>query len=295
MNKNHLVINRDGLTLSADLLGDVDQPLVLLVHGFPDTPKSWHAVAEKLVHAGYCVLMPWLRGYTLESCSNTAHYDHLAAGEDLNAWRLTLGKAKAHLVGHDWGALAAMSVATRQPEGWASLSSLAIPPFQRAELAWRLLPTQLRMSAYMLRMQSTHAGTLIRRNDCAYLRQLWQTWSPSWHFSEAQFQPVREAFSHPAVAHASTRYYRALFTLQQSQTRAALASVRQTISVPTLFMSGLADGCMHRKLLTTLTDPMRFPAGIDSVHLPDCGHFLQAEQPELVSMELLRHFARYPA
>lgn len=289
-----LSLEHDGLTLTADLLGDPTRDLVMLVHGFPDTPHSWHAVADILVEAGYCVLLPWLRGYTLASCRRDAHYNHFSAGGDLEAWRQKLGHDRVHLVGHDWGAIAAQSIAACAPDGWASLSSLAIPPFQHPEKAWRLLPGQLIRSSYMLRLQTPGAGNYVRRDNCAYLHRLWTTWSPGWQFSDSQFQAVRDALGHPETAHASTRYYRALFTWNQPRTREALASVRQDIRVPTLALSGIEDGCMHSGLMDAAIDPLSFPAGVRAVCLPDCGHFLQAEQPERVAAELLRHFSQYP-
>ena len=40
-----------------------DGPLALLLHGFPDTPRSFDAVAQALAAQGFRVVAPWLRGY----------------------------------------------------------------------------------------------------------------------------------------------------------------------------------------------------------------------------------------
>lgn len=287
--RQSITLQREQLTLSAWLEGPADAPLVMLVHGFPDTPHGWDAVAAGLVAAGYRVLRPWLRGYTPASVHCEADYDALSAAQDLLAWREQLGVEVTHLVGHDWGAVAAMAAVASRPAAWQSLTTLAIPPLQRMERAWRLLPTQLQYSAYMLEMQSLSAVQGIRANRCARLRELWRIWSPGWDFSEAQFAPVQAAFVEANVAWAATRYYRALFTLWRSKTRKLFLLARYPLRVPTLALTGVRDGCMQSALYEALVDPAMFPCGIRVERLADCGHFLQMERPDAVLDELLSH------
>ena len=284
-----LYLRRDQLTLTAWLEGPESAPLVMLVHGFPDTPHGWDAVAQGLLAAGYRVLRPWLRGYTPSSVHPDADYDAYAASLDLLAWQRELGQQPIHLIGHDWGAIAAMAAVASEPSAWQSLTILAIPPFQRVERAWRLLPAQLRNSAYMLEMQSLNAVQGIRANDCARLHELWQIWSPGWDFTPAQFAPVQQAFLEADVAWAATRYYRALFTPWRGNTRMLYTLARRALKVPTLALTGAQDGCMQAELFDVLVDPAMFPAGIQCQRLPDCGHFLQAEQPQAVLLALLPH------
>lgn len=283
-----LRLPRDGLVLDALLDGPDDAPLVLLVHGFPDTPHAWDALTPALVAAGYRVLRPWLRGYTVDSARADARYDLVAVADDLVAWRDSLG-GQAHLVGHDWGAVASMTAVAGDSRGWLSLSVLAIPPLQRLERAGTLLPVQLWQSSYMLLLQSEAAPWLIRQRDAAYLRRLWRQWSPGWDFSEADFAPVRDAFAHPAIARAATRYYRSLFTPHRAGTRAFYTRLRRPLRVPVLALAGEGDGCLHAGLLDRIVDERLFPAGISQVVLAGCGHFLQAERPQAVADELLAH------
>lgn len=284
-----IALYRDAMRLDALLDGPDGAPLVLLVHGFPDTPHGWSDLVAPLVQAGFRVLRPWLRGYTPDSAFAGARYDLLAVGADLNAWRAHLGARQAHLVGHDWGAIATLIAAGDAPDAWCSASLLAIPPLQRPERGWRLLPRQLGHSAYMLLLQSELSPRFIRQGNGAYLRHLWRQWSPGWDFSEAQFAPVQRAFAHPAVARAATRYYRSLFTVHKAATRDFLAALRRPLPLPVLALAGVQDGCMQAGLLAALIDPRLFPAGIRHAVLPGCGHFLQAERPQAVLDELLPH------
>lgn len=267
-------------------------PVVFLMHGFPDTPYGWNTVAQGLLNAGFTVVRPWLRGYTAESVSIAESYDPYTAGLDLLAWRDQFAGRAVHLVGHDWGAVAAMAAVATDAAAFKTLVLLAIPPFQKVERAWALLPKQMKLSSYMLEMQSGSAPAKVMANQCGRLRALWASWSPGWQFTEADFAPVLQAFSIPGVAWAATRYYRSLFTLHRATTRAIYVTSRKPLGVPTLAMAGVKDGCMQAGLFDAMVEPVCFPKGVRTVLLDDCGHFLQAERPDAVLRELLDHIAR---
>jgi pimeloyl-ACP methyl ester carboxylesterase len=289
MTRSVLQLQRDNLLLSALVDGPEQGAVAMLVHGFPDTPHSWNGVAEGLVQAGYQVVRPWLRGYTPGSVNPDAAYDPFNAGLDLLAWRAKFEGRDVHLVGHDWGAVAAMAAAATDAQAWKSLSLLAIPPFQKVERAWRLMPRQLRQSAYMLEMQSSNAPAKLLVNQFGRIRALWNSWSPGWKYSEAEIQAVFDAFSNSGVAWAATRYYRSLFTLHRAATRSIYALSRKPLAVPTLVMAGENDGCMQAALLPAMVEHQCFPKGVRTCTLSECGHFLQAERPDAVLKELLAH------
>ena len=47
--------------------GADDAPLVLCLHGFPDIPRTWAPLTQRLTGAGYRVVCPWLPGYAPSS------------------------------------------------------------------------------------------------------------------------------------------------------------------------------------------------------------------------------------
>jgi len=57
-------------------------------------------------------------------------------------------------------------------------------------------------------------------------------------------------------------------------------------------LAGLDDGCMNIRLHQALAQTSYFPQGIESVYVPDCGHFLQAEQPNIIAQYLIQHFQK---
>ncbi|MDC5389307.1 alpha/beta hydrolase [Acinetobacter baumannii] len=295
-----LTLNRDGLTLHGTLYGEADASLVVLIHGFPDTPHSWDHVYPLLVKAGYQVFVPWLRGYTQDSVNRQAHYGLASALADLAAW-LELLKAKgrlknkAHLVGHDWGAAIAMSFASGQSEALHSMSLLAVPPIPNLKDIVKAIPNfprQLYMSSYMLLMQSRFAEQVLSRNNAGFVEKIWRKWSPTWNFTESDFSPTHAAFQNPDIAWAATRYYHNLFAVLNSDNLRANRHLLSPVTIPTLALAGLDDGCMNIRLHQALAQTSYFPQGIESVYVPGCGHFLQAEQPNIIAQYLIQHFQK---
>ena len=101
-------------------------PLVLAIHGFPDTPHTWSVIGPALAAQGYRVVAPFLRGYApsgLPARDTTTKI----LGEDTVALITALGEPRAHLLGHDWGAEAVYAAAGLAPERIITLTAVGIP------------------------------------------------------------------------------------------------------------------------------------------------------------------------
>ena len=61
---NVIEIRANGLVFEADARGERGQPLVLLLHGFPQTRHSWRNQLGPLADAGYYAVAPDQRGYS---------------------------------------------------------------------------------------------------------------------------------------------------------------------------------------------------------------------------------------
>src|SRR5262245_26717623 len=102
-------------------------PLVLLLHGFPDTAHTWEHVLPKLAQAGYRAVAPFTRGYHPTELSPDNKYDTDTLASDAIALVDALGGAPAILVGHDWGASAAYGAVGMAPDKFRLLVTLAVP------------------------------------------------------------------------------------------------------------------------------------------------------------------------
>ncbi|MCV6613978.1 MAG: alpha/beta hydrolase, partial [Cellvibrionaceae bacterium] len=184
-------------------------PLVLLLHGFPDIHHSWRAQINALAEAGYHCVAPLMRGY--EPSSQTGPYFIAAIASDINAWLKALGQEKAHLIGHDWGAVVSYAYAALYPNRLYSLTTLAIPHMPEFSRGMKEISEQRWNSAYMAFFQLRGiAEWRIKRNNFAYLDKLWRRWSPGWNYKPSQIDKVKQQLAQPGVLTAALSYYRAL-------------------------------------------------------------------------------------
>src|SRR5260370_41284240 len=91
-------------------------PLVLCLHGFPDTAHSFRNKMPALSAAGYHCVAPFMRGCSPTDPAPDGRYDSAALSEDALALITALGYKDAILFGHDWGAVAAYGAAAASPD-----------------------------------------------------------------------------------------------------------------------------------------------------------------------------------
>ena len=131
---------RSGLTFTADVAGPAGGPLVLLLHGFPESRHSWRAALPVLGAAGYRCVAPDQRGYSAGARPDPADLSNYAFDKLVNdaieiAAAAGYEGKRFHQVGHDWGGQVSWGVANAHPERLASLTVLSRPhplSFRRA-------------------------------------------------------------------------------------------------------------------------------------------------------------------
>jgi pimeloyl-ACP methyl ester carboxylesterase len=153
----------DGLVLDAVDTGPADGPVVLLLHGFPQSSWCWRRVWPAVTAAGLRVVAPDQRGYSPDARpADVRRYRMAALVSDAVAVLDAAGAERAHVVGHDWGAAVAWQLAGRHPERVRTLTAVSVPhPAAFAE-ALRTDPDQRARSRYMKDWQepSTEAALL---------------------------------------------------------------------------------------------------------------------------------------
>lgn len=120
-------VERDGLTFDVLDDGPVDGEPIVLLHGFPERATSWRYVAPILNTAGFRTLALDQRGYSPGARPKRRRdyrIDEIAA--DTRALIDAVG-GSAHVVGHDWGAIAAWSTAMQHPEAVRTLTAVSVP------------------------------------------------------------------------------------------------------------------------------------------------------------------------
>ncbi|MEU3933763.1 alpha/beta hydrolase [Streptomyces sp. NPDC029044] len=103
-------------------------PLVLLLHGFPESWYAWRHQLPALAAAGYRAVAVDVRGYGRSSRPPEVDaYRMLELVEDNVAVVEALGERSAVLVGHDWGATIAATSALVRPEIFRAVGLLSVP------------------------------------------------------------------------------------------------------------------------------------------------------------------------
>ena len=110
--------------------GDLESPLVVLLHSFPEFWYSWRNQIPALRREGFRVVAPDLRGYNLSEQAQSG-FDMDTLTSDIFELIKFLQKREACIVGHGWGAVIAWSFAARFPEYTKKLVAVNAPPAPR--------------------------------------------------------------------------------------------------------------------------------------------------------------------
>jgi pimeloyl-ACP methyl ester carboxylesterase len=111
-------------------------PLVLLLHGFPESWYSWRHQFKPLADAGYHVVAPDMRGYgKSDKPSGIEAYNQVEVVNDIIGLVPALGYEKAVVIGHDWGAPTAWATALHHPDVVRAVGALSVPFLPRSPVA----------------------------------------------------------------------------------------------------------------------------------------------------------------
>lgn len=282
-----ITLHHGELTFSALTAGE--GPLVICLHGFPDCKRSFRFQLPTLANAGYKAVSVSLRGYEPSAQPKKPDYSMPAIASDIIAFLDELKTEKAYLVGHDWGASIAYTVAAFYPERIQSLTTIAVPHAGRFVNEAFTHSRQLRLSWYMFFFQLRYLSDyIVKRNNYAFVRKLWRDWSPGWNAPEEELEAVIETLSQPGVCRAALAYYReALAPSNWPLSKAKRQANRFSVPVPTLAITGETDHCIAPDIFEALIYEEDFPRGVRCERVPQAGHFPHQEQPEVVNKLLL--------
>lgn len=249
-------------------------PLLLLLHGFPDTPATWDKLRPTLISDGWRVVTPYMRGYAPTQVPDGEDYRSDTLGRDVLGLIDALGEKQAVVLGHDWGADAAYAAAILDPARVRLLVTVAIP--HPASL--RPTPRMLWAGRHFFSLRRKSAAAMVRRNDFAHVDELVRRWSPKWNFDPSETAAVKAVFRQPGSLEAALGYYRAL-----------LPARRRVVQVPTVSFAGdddVLDAAEFER-----ARPL-FGKGYQVIAMPG-GHFMHREYPDRFAAELRKVLAPY--
>ena len=109
-------------------------PLVLMLHGFPESWYSWRHQFAPLAAAGFHAVAPDMRGYgKSDKPHEISAYNQVEVVADIIGLIPALGAETAVVIGHDWGAPTAWSAAAQHPGQVRAVGTLSVPYSPRPE------------------------------------------------------------------------------------------------------------------------------------------------------------------
>jgi len=274
-----------GVTLKVAQGGPADAEAIILLHGFPESHRTWRHIAPALAEE-YRVLAPDQRGFgASDKPVGVEKYSVHEAVADILALANVYGIERFTLVGHDWGGAVAWTTALKKANRLNRLVIVNAPHpliFQRSVIED---PEQRLASQYIRLFRSPMMEKTIEAMGVdAFFDK-----SFGGHVDLAQIPPEERQASiqdwkREGALTAMLNWYRASELVvpapdeaepRPAWTRAPFPSVK----VPTLVVWGMQD----KALLPIQLDGLNVLADdLEIVRIPDAGHFLTWERPEPV-------------
>lgn len=228
----------NGLTFNVAEAGPEDGPLVLMLHGFPESWYGWRHQIGPLAEAGFRVVAPDQRGYGASSRPrgvDAYRLDHLV--DDVVGLVAALGRGRASgIVAHDWGGIVAWAAIERHPERFERAVILNAPHPAAMQASLRSDPAQQLRSWYIALFQVPGLAewALGRKEHRALIRGMTTTARPG-TFEPSDLEVERANWSEPGALRAMLNWYRAARRLPR------LPWPDSPIRVPTRLIWGSKD------------------------------------------------------
>ena len=281
-----------GVTLNVSLAGDATLPAVILLHGFPESHRTWREVAARL-DRDFFLIMPDLRGFAgSDRPQDVEAYKADTLLADIFALADALGVDGFTLVGHDWGGAMAWAAAIKgdprltrlaivnSPHPLIFQKSLIEDPDQRAASQYI---TAFRTPGFEQAFEAMGYETFFEKSFGGHV-------DVSQIADEERWQYIAD-WSQPGGMTPMLNWYRAAKVVVPPPGITVpmpdwVLGAFPAVTVPTLVIWGMKD----KALLPIQLDGLdRLVDDLTIVRLPDAGHFAPWEAPFAVG-DALRDF-----
>lgn len=278
-----------GVTLNVALAGDPAKPAVILLHGFPESHRTWRKIAPRLQDEFY-LIMPDQRGFAgsdLPQDVDAYRADILV--DDIFALADALNIVRFALVGHDWGGAIAWAAALR---GDPRLTRLGIVNSPHPVVFQKGLITDIGQRAASQYVTAFRAPGFAEAVESKGFEWFFET-SFARHVDiekipETERRQYIADWSQPGAFHAMLNWYRASKIVVPPPGATVplpdwLLRAFPKITIPTLVIWGMQDKALlplQLEGLEQLVDDLAI------ARLPDVGHFAPWEAPDQVAAAL---------
>ena len=280
---------KTGVTLNVATAGERDQPAVILLHGFPESHRTWREIVPRL-EQDFRLIMPDQRGFAgSDRPQEVDDYKGDFLVDDLFALADALSLERFALVGHDWGGGIAWAAALRGDPRITRLAIINAPHpviFQKTLIESR---DQRAASQYISTFRAPGFEQVVRAQgfgwffDKTFGREADLELIP-----EAEREQYLAEWSQPGAFTAMLNWYRAASLLipptglTMPVPEWLLRAVRK-VHVPTLVIWGMEDSALLPVQLDGLDQLVE---DLAVTRLSEVGHFAPWEAPDEVAAAL---------
>jgi len=273
-------IDSGGVRLHCVTAGHPDDPMVLLLHGFPARWSTWRRPMQALASAGFFAVAPYLRGYgDSDKPARVSDYSLARLIDDVAAIVRGFGRQKACLVGHDMGGGLAWGTAMTRPDLVSRLAILnSVHPigFEREIRKW----SQFKKSWYVFFFLIPRIPEwFLSRRDFGFVRRSLADDG----LSREDIDDLIEGVRSPRALRAAIDWYRASFA---DGVRGRVP--RAKVDVPTCVVWGDKDPHLNAALADPPSD---WVSRAHVVHIPEASHWVHHDAPDKVAALLIENFA----
>jgi pimeloyl-ACP methyl ester carboxylesterase len=265
----HGYADSGGVKIHYAALGDKKNPLIVMIHGFPDFWYSWRDQMDALSKDYYAVAIDQ-RGYNLsDKPKGVESYDMRLLVGDVAAVIKHLGREKAIIVGHDWGGAVSWTLATYMPQMVEKLIILNLPHLRGLNRELATNPAQQKNSQYARNFQQPDAHTKMKIEQLAF-------WVKDPAAREKYIEAFKRSDLEAMLNYYKRNYPREPYTLDTSP----LVKVK----MPVLMIHGLDDTALLAGALNNTWDYLE--SDLTLVTIPKAGHFVQQDASDLVTRSI---------
>jgi pimeloyl-ACP methyl ester carboxylesterase len=280
----HRHLDAGGLSVHVAEAGEGEP--VLLLHGWPEHHYMWRRVIERLAPK-YRLLAPDLRGFGWTEAPGHG-YDGDTFARDQIALLDALEIERVKVIGHDWGGWTTFLLGLNHPDRIERMVVCNAPhPWPR--LGLRTL-SQTPRTWYAVINATPGIGPLVHRRP-VLPRAILRLGAPRGTYTEEEMAIYTDSYRDPARAQAMSELYRYYHRVLLEAARAGFRDRR--LDVPTLLLFGRRDRFVSHRLVEGGVGDRAADLRIEIV--PDAGHLIVDEKPDMVSDRAVDFFAEAPS
>jgi pimeloyl-ACP methyl ester carboxylesterase len=289
-------IKTSRLKIAYHSYGDSSKPTIILLHGWPDAPLTWSQIIPSLVNANYHCITPYLRGCGLTEFlyPQTPRSGQLTAlAQDIIEFIELLNIGKVHFVGHDWGARIGYNIAALRPDLLYTLTALSVG-YGTNNPQQNISFSQIQQYWYQWFFGTEKGRETLTVDRRGLIQYMWRLWCPNWNFSDDEFLETAKNFDNPDWVDITIDSYRNRWGFSpndpeyEEMHKKIMTSPK--IDVPTTVLHGGADGATLPE--TSANKEEFFLQDYQRFVIPEVGHFIQREAPDLVIKAILERVSQ---